>query len=65
MSMESLVFLGFVGGVSHHTWKLASTTWFIYSPKVQLVSSGGVFLGPSTNNVVEYSVVIEISRNAI
>jgi ribonuclease HI len=31
----------------------------------QLVSLGGVFLGTSTNNVVEYSVVIELLRDAI
>jgi ribonuclease HI len=29
------------------------------------VSSGGVCLGPSTNNVAEYSVIIEILRDAI
>jgi ribonuclease HI len=29
------------------------------------VSSGGICLGPSTNNVAEYSVVIEILRDAI
>jgi hypothetical protein len=29
------------------------------------VSSGGVCLGPSMNNVVEYSVVIELLRNSI
>jgi ribonuclease HI len=29
------------------------------------VSSGGIFLGPSTNNVAKYSIVIEILRDAI
>jgi ribonuclease HI len=29
------------------------------------VSSGGVFLGPSMNNVIEYSVIIELLRDAI
>jgi ribonuclease HI len=29
------------------------------------VSSGGVFLEPSTNNVVEYSVIIELLHDAI
>jgi ribonuclease HI len=29
------------------------------------VSSSGVCLGPSTNNVVEYSIIIELLRDAI
>jgi hypothetical protein len=29
------------------------------------VSSGGVFLGPSTNNMAEYSVIIELLCDAI
>ena len=32
---------------------------------VQVLSSGGVCLRPSSNNVVEYSVVIELLRDAI
>ena len=31
----------------------------------QVLSSGGVCLQPSLNNVVEYSVVIELLRDAI
>jgi hypothetical protein len=49
----------------HHTQNLASTTWVIYSPKGQLVVSGGACLGPTTNNVVEYSVVIKLLRDVI
>ena len=29
------------------------------------MSSGGVCLGPSTNNVAEYSTIIELLRDAI
>jgi ribonuclease HI len=29
------------------------------------MSSGGIFLGEATNNVVEYSVVIELLRDAL
>ena len=43
-----------------HTCNLASATWVIYSPSGQLVSSGGAFLGPSTNNVAKYRDVIEL-----
>jgi ribonuclease HI len=49
--------------VIHGTW--LPSTWVIYSPEGQLVSSGGICLGPSTNNVVEYSIIIEILRDTI
>jgi ribonuclease HI len=65
MSTESSVYLGFADGASHHTQNLASTAWVVYSPEGLLVSSGGICLGPSTNNVAEYSIVIELLRDAI
>jgi ribonuclease HI len=60
MPEESLVYFGFVDDASHHTRHLASTAWVIYFPFNQLVSVGGVCLGVTTNNVVEYSAVVEI-----
>jgi hypothetical protein len=65
ISMEYLVFLGFIDGATSHTLNMASTTWVIYSPEGQLVSSGGIFMEPSTNNVVDYSVVIELMCDTI
>jgi ribonuclease HI len=65
MSQDSSVFIGFTDGTSHHTQNLASTAWVIYSPMGQLIASGGACLGPSTNNVVEYSVVVELLHDAI
>jgi len=65
MSTKSLVFLGFVDSANRHTQNIAFVAWVIYSPKGQLVSLGGACLGPSTNNVVEYSVVIELLRESI
>jgi hypothetical protein len=65
MSMESLVYLGFIDGASHHTRNLTSTAWVIYTPEDLLVSLGGICLGPSMNNVAEYNVVIEILRDVI
>jgi len=44
---------------------MASAAWIVYSPEGLLVSSGGVCLGPSTNNVAEYNVVIELLYDAI
>jgi hypothetical protein len=65
MSTESLVYLGFADRSIHHTQNLASATWVVYPPKGLLVSSGGIFLGPSMNNVAKYSVVIEFLRDDI
>jgi len=65
MSKTYLVFLGFTNSASSHTRNMASAAWVICSPKGKMVSLGGVCLGPSMNNVAEYSVVIEILRDAI
>ena len=65
MSTESSIYLGFTDGSSHHTQNLDSATWVIYAPKGHLVSSGGVCLRPSSNNVAEYNFVIELLRDAI
>jgi ribonuclease HI len=65
MATESLVYVGFIDRAIHHTQNLASSTWVIYSPEGLLVSSGGICLGPSMNNVVEYNAIIELLRDAI
>jgi hypothetical protein len=65
MSMESSVYLGFANRFSHHTWKLSSDAWVFYSPEGLLVSSGGIFLGPSMDNVAKYRVVIELLCDVI
>ena len=63
--MESSTYIGFTDGASHHTQHSASASWVIYTPTGQVLSLGGVFLRPSSNNVTEYSVVIELLRDAI
>ena len=63
--MESSTYIGFKDGVSHHTQHLASTTWVIYAPMGQVLSSGGICLWPSSNNVAEYSAVFELLWDAI
>ena len=65
MSMESSNFIGFADGASHHTQHSASTAWVIYTPTGQVLSSKGVCLGPSLNNVVDYSAIIELLHDAI
>ena len=65
MSSDSKVFVGYAYGASRHTRRLASTTWVIFTPQGQLLSSGGICLGDTTNNVVEYNAVIELLRDAL
>ena len=65
MSMESSTCIGFADGASHHTQHLAFVAWVIYTPMVQVLSSRGVCLRPSSNNVVEYSIVIKLLWDSI
>ena len=65
MSSDSEVFVGYAHGASRHTWRLASIAWVIFTPQGQLLCSGGICLGDTTNNVVEYSAVIELLRDAL
>ena len=65
MSMKSSIYLGFVNGVSCHTQNLASVAWVIYAPEGHVVYSRGVCLRPSSNSVIEYSVVIKLMRDSI
>ena len=63
--MESSTFIGFTDGVSRHTQDSTFAAWVIYTPMGQVLFSGGICLQPSSNNVSEYSVIIEILRDAI
>ena len=65
MSSESAVFIGYVDGASRHTQRLASAAWVIFKPQGQLLSSEGICLGDTTNNVAEYSAVIELLHDAL
>ena len=63
--MESSTYIRFMDGASRHTQHSASAAWVIYTPMGQVLSSGGVCLWPSSNNVAEYSAVIELLWDAI
>jgi ribonuclease HI len=65
MSESLLPYIGFADGASHSTQKLASVAWAIYAPTNELISLRGVCLGHVTNNIVEYSIVIELLVDAI
>jgi ribonuclease HI len=65
MSSESEVFIGYANGASRHTQRLSSAAWVIFTPRGQLLSSRGIFLGDTTNNVAKYSAVIELLHDAL
>jgi ribonuclease HI len=39
--------------------------WVIFTPQGQLLSSGGICLGDTTNNVAKYSAVLEFLHDAL
>jgi ribonuclease HI len=59
------VFVGYANDASRNTRRLASAAWVIFTPQGQLLSSGGIFLGDTTNNVAKYSAVVELLRDAL
>ena len=63
--MSIFPYVGFVDGASRNTRNLSSAAWVIYDPIGELINSQGIFLGPTTNNVVEYSTVLELLTKAI
>ena len=63
--MESSAYIGITYGASRHTQNSASTAWVIYTLTGQVLSSGGICLRTSSNNVAKYSVIIELLRDVI
>jgi ribonuclease HI len=57
------IFFGFADGASRHTQNIASAAWVIYQFD-EVVSSGGICLGPATNNMAEYHAVIGLLTQA-
>ena len=58
-------FTGFADGANRYTLNLASAAWVLYSPTSDMVISGGVLLGPSTNNLEEYQAVIGLLMESL
>lgn len=65
MSTSLQTYIGFADGAYHNTWNISSAAWVIYSPFDELVSMHGVSLGQTTNNIAEYSAVIELWSESI
>ena len=58
-------FVGFADGASCSTRNLSSAAWVIYNPIGELVNLHGVCLGPATNNVAKYNVILELLNEAV
>ena len=65
MLESSKPFVGYVDGASRSTQNISSTGWAIFALNGELVSFQGICIGRSTNNIAEYSVLIELLSNAI
>ena len=59
-----MAFYSFADGACLHTLNISSTTWALYSPSYDLVSSGAVCIGLATNNIAEYEAVIGLLTEA-
>jgi ribonuclease HI len=57
--------IGFVDGTICSTQNLSSVAWAIYAPTNELITLRGVCLGHATNNIAEYSVIIELLIDVI
>ena len=58
-------FTSFADGANRYTLKLASAAGVLYSPTSDMVSSGGVCLGPSTNNLAKHHAVIALVTKSL
>lgn len=57
--------VGYADGASRSSRILSSTAWAIFDPSGELVSFRGICIGQSTNNIAEYSALIELLSDAI
>ena len=65
LQMSITPYVGFVDGASRSTRNLSSAAWVIYDPAGELIDLQGICLGQTTNNVAEYSIVLELLTEAI
>ena len=63
--MSGAPYIGFANGACRSTRNFSSAAWVIYDPHGELIDLQGVCLGCTTNNVAEYSAVIELLAEAI
>jgi len=63
--MSITPYVGFADGASRSTCNLSSAAWAIYDPHEELIDLQSICLGRATNNVAEYSAVIELLASAV
>ena len=56
---------GFSDGACRSMQNLSSAAWALFAPDGELVDLQGIFLGRTTNNIVEYSAVIELLSEVV
>ena len=65
MSESLEPFVGYVDGASRSTQNLSSVAWDIFTPNGELVSFQGICIGWSTNNIIDYSMLIKLLSDSI
>ena len=65
MHMSIAPYVGFADGASRSTRNLSLVAWVIYDPVGELIDLQGIFLWWTTNNVTEYSAIIELLTEMI
>ena len=65
VQMSSTPFVSFADDASRSTKNLSSAAWVIYDPTDELVNFQGVCLGPTTNNVTEYSAILKLLTEVV
>jgi len=58
-------YFGYANGASHNNRNLSSIMWDFFSPNGKVVSLQGICIVISTNNIVEYRVMVELLSYAI
>ena len=65
MHMSIVPYVGFADGASRGTKNLSSAAWVIYKPAGELINLQGICLGRTTNNVAEYSAIVELLTEVV
>ena len=65
LNEQMTTYTSFVDGANDYTLNSTSAAWVLYSLTHYLVSLGGTCLGPSTDNLTEYHVVIGFSMESL
>ena len=65
MSKSLEPFVGYADGPIHSMQNLSFAAWTIFTPNGESVSFQGICIGQSTNNIIEYSALIELLSDVL